>query len=510
MHHVAEFRLDSDTCEYEPYVIGNDGKLIRVAWAPQPGSQEAFLKCSEVEVLFEGTRGNGKSIALILDFVQHVGVGFGADWRGILFRRSHPQLREVIALSNKWIKKFCPEATYNEMKSFWRWPTGEQLTFAHFDTPSQYDDYMGTSFPWIGWEELTMWPNLDCYKVMFATSRSTRPGMPRKVRSTTNPYGVGHNAVMQRFRLPLRPGQILGPVIKDAVDEKGNAEPSRRVIHGHLSENLLLQMTDPAYIRNITAAARNESELRAWRDGDWTITAGGILDDLWAEYRDVVRVAQFEVPPSWRIDRSYDHGSSKPYAVLFWAESDGTDLTFPNGAVHSTVRGDLFLIGEIYGWNGRANEGTRELVPDIAARIKRHEITRGWRTPGGKSRVKAGPADSSIFDDLNGHCVAGDFSANRVEWEKADKGPHSRVLGADQVRKRIKATKRPPDGYRETPGLFICEGCAQWLRTVPTLQRDAKIIDDIDTESEDHIWDAMRYRLRFDSRPLMTSRRIGP
>jgi hypothetical protein len=512
MHSVSEFRLDPDTGEYEPYVIGNDGQLMRVAWAPQPGSQEVFLKCPEVEVLFEGTRGNGKTIALILDFVQHVGVGFGADWRGILFRRSHPQLREAIALSNKWIKKFCPDAAYNEMKSFWKWPTGEQLTFAHFDVPSQFDDYMGTSFPWIGWEELTMWDNLDCYRVMFACSRSTRPGMPRKVRATTNPYGRAHNHVMQRFRLPLKPGHTLGPLIEDAKDDKGNPEPARRVVHGHLSENLLLHVVDPDYIKNITAAATNEAQLRAWRDGDWLIVAGGILDDLWHEYRHVCVVPKFEVPASWRMHRSYDHGSSKPYCVLFWAESDGTDLTLPDGKVRATLPHDVFCVGELYGWNGRPNEGTREMVPGIASKLKQYEVARGWRTQGGKSRVRPGPADTSIFDDVNGHCIASDFeSSHGITWEKADKGPHSRVLGLDQLRKRIKESRRPEDSYRETAGIFICDCCTNWLRTVPTLQRDEKNMDDADSDGEDHAYDATRYFLRWDGGPRMTSGRVcGP
>jgi hypothetical protein len=100
------------------------------------------------------------------------------------------------------------------------------LYFAHFNTPSQYSDYHGHAYPWIGWEELTTWPNPDCYKVMFSCSRSTIKGMPRKVRATTNPYGVGHNWVKMRAsncRSVVRPStgaSLLGPVI-DSVDETG-------------------------------------------------------------------------------------------------------------------------------------------------------------------------------------------------------------------------------------------------------------------------------------------------
>jgi len=48
---------------------------VEVAWAPQPGSQVAFLTCPVQEALYEGERGPGKSDALIMAFGQHVGKG---------------------------------------------------------------------------------------------------------------------------------------------------------------------------------------------------------------------------------------------------------------------------------------------------------------------------------------------------------------------------------------------------------------------------------------------------
>jgi len=59
-----------------------------VAWSPQPGSQTFFVTSPIFETLYEGTRGPGKTNALLMDFCQHVGQGFGAAWRGVLFRRS--------------------------------------------------------------------------------------------------------------------------------------------------------------------------------------------------------------------------------------------------------------------------------------------------------------------------------------------------------------------------------------------------------------------------------------
>jgi hypothetical protein len=522
---VAKFRREG--AEYVPYVLDDNNILRKVAWAPQPGSQEFFLADPTIEVLYEGTRGPGKTDALIMDFCQEVGKGWGAEWKGILFRQSHPQLRDVIEKSKKWIKRIWPEALYNEVKTMWEWPTGERLYFAHFNVPSQYSDYHGHAYPWIGWEELTTWATPDCYKVMFSCSRSTMKGMPRKVRATTNPYGVGHNWVKSRWRLPIN-GEIIdgrkptvGPIITDSVDEQGNQEPPRRAIHGYLDENVLLLHADPGYKGRIKAAARNASELAAWMDGSWDIVAGGMFDDIWYEFRDTIVMEPFDIPGGWKIYRAYDHGSSKPFSVGWYAVSDGTDFKLRDGRVRSTVRGDMFRFKEWYGWRGQANEGSRMLVADIAKGIIEREIKWGLRAADGSwTRVSRGPADTQIFDDnTNGSevTIASDFekpvTINGVKhrgvfWERADKGPNSREQGWEQIRKRLRATKRPPGGFREIPGLFISTDCQQWLRCVPVLPRDETKIDDVDDESEDHNGDETRYMLRFEIR-TMKSGRVG-
>lgn len=64
----------------------------RVIWQPLPGSQHRFMTCPFYEVLLEGNRGGGKTDALLMDFAQMVGRGYGEDWRGVIFRLTYPQL----------------------------------------------------------------------------------------------------------------------------------------------------------------------------------------------------------------------------------------------------------------------------------------------------------------------------------------------------------------------------------------------------------------------------------
>ena len=84
---------------YGAYGIDHAGLEHKLDWVPQPGSQEAFVNCPIGEALIEGPRGGGKTDGLLMDFAQHVGKGYGAEWRGILFRRTFPELSDVIQKS---------------------------------------------------------------------------------------------------------------------------------------------------------------------------------------------------------------------------------------------------------------------------------------------------------------------------------------------------------------------------------------------------------------------------
>lgn len=475
-----------------PFLI--QGKTERRAvWAPQEGSQNAFLTCPVTEALYEGTRGPGKTDALLFDFLRDVGKGYGKEWRGILFRRTYPELADVIAKSEKWFPLVFPTAKYNRSEHFWEFPDGEKLFFRHFERESDYWKYHGHAYPWIGWEEITVWPTDKCYTSMFSCSRSTVPGIPCRIRATTNPYGVGHNWVKRRFRLPITGGHYVGKIIKDAVNRDGDPEPHRVAIHGKLEENRVLLYAQPNYIMNLRAAARNAAQLAAWIDGDWNIVAGGMFDDIWDDKVHVMpNFPLHKIPVGWTIDRSYDHGQSKPFSVGWWAESNGEPLEI-DGRKYGTVRGDLIRVAEWYGWRrDEENEGLNMLASQIAVGIVERE-----RDMGLAGRVKPGPADTSIYDDTaTGEVsVATKMEDKDVEWERADKGPGSRKQGWQALRERLQAASAD---YREEPGLFVLERCEQFLRTFPVLPRDEKDMDDVDTDAEDHIGDECRYRVRFE------------
>lgn len=479
-----------------------------VGWAPQNGSQVSFLRCSLLECLFHGTRGPGKTDALLMAFAQHVGKGYGAAWRGIIFRQTYPQLADVQAKSEKWFKRLFKGAKFNKSKMCWEWPGGEMLFFRHMNAPSDYWNYHGHEYPFIGWEELTNWATDECFRSMFSCCRSSTPGVPRMIRATTNPYGPGHNWVKARYRLDGR--WWLTQFILDAKDSEGRPEPARCAIHGHIDENKILLAADPHYKQTIVASASNPAMAKAWLHGSWAIVAGGMFGDVWVP--SVHLVKPFNIPQQWRLDRSFDWGSAKPFSVGWWAESDGSDFKDGDGKWRSSVRGDLFRFAEWYGCTAKPNEGLKLLATEIAAGIVEREVK--WGIDG---RVKSGPADSSIYNVENGMCIADDMERRvrlengqehrGISWNRADKSPGTRKNGWEMMRKAFKDALPNKDGRpRENPGIFVFdERNPHWVRTVPTLPRSEKDMDDVDSKVEDHAGDETRYRVK----EMGTQTRIG-
>lgn len=479
-----------------------------VVWRPMPGSQEAFLASTPIfEVLYEGTRGGGKTDCLLMSFGMHVGQGFGSAWKGILFRQTYKQLTDVISKTKKWFPQIWPDAKFNHSEHVWTWTTGEQLLLRQFSKTDDYWNYHGHEYPWIGWEELCNWPTDAGYKKMMSCCRSSQKGMPRMFRSTTNPSGPGHNWVKHRFK-PHTHNMI---VRKDIVED-GEKMPPRLSIRSHIDENRALLEADPDYKVKIAASAENEAQRKAWLEGSWDIVSGGMFDDVWDPKFNIV--PEFEIPSNWKIMRSFDWGASKPFSVGWWAVSNGEDVQLRDGTWRSTIKGDLFRVREWYGSTGKPNEGLNLLASEISEGIVQRELEWGWRRTGENwCRVKTGVADSQIFAAENGNCIATDMKMKvrlddghkypGILWLPADKRAGSRVTGWAQMRNYLKNAHpgKSKDGRvflpREFPGLFVFKNCTSFIETIPVLPRDEKNPDDVNTDAEDHVADETRYFVRF-------------
>lgn len=450
----------------------------QIVYEAQPGTpQELMIACPYEDVFFGGARGGGKTFGMLGDWISHADL-YGENARGIFLRRTYDELDEV----QDWASRIFPHlgAEYRTQKRTWAWPNGATLKMRYLDRDEDADRYQGHSYTWLCFEELTNWPDPKPVDKLLATLRSAA-GVPCYFRATGNPGGVGHNWVKARYIDPAPPWV---PFTDPETDMQ------RVFIPATLDDNPLLRLNDPDYWKRVEASAGGNQELlKAWRHGIWDIVAGGMFDDVWDRNRHVIK--PFKIPSSWHVDRSFDWGSSKPFSVGWWAESDGT--TAPNGRTYP--RGTLFRIAEWYGWNGRPNEGCKLLSTEVADGILAREKAMGLT-------VKPGPADSSIFDVTDGPSIGQKMAERGVKWTEADKSPGSRKNGWERLRVMLKAVLTEDGMPMEEPGLFIFDNCANWIRTVPILPRDKVKTDDVNTKAEDHPADETRYK-------LMAARRAG-
>src|SRR5574340_971656 len=184
-----------------------------VVWSPLPGSQALVLSCPCHHILYEGTRGPGKTDAQLMFFRKYVGKGYGRQWRGVIFDREYKNLDDLVSKSQRWFPQFHDGAKFHASKADyrWTWPTGEELLFRQVKKQTDYWGYHGQEFPFIGWNELSKYPTSDLYDQMMSCNRSSflpeenplpdgtiLPKIPLVVLATTNPYGAGHNWVKKR------------------------------------------------------------------------------------------------------------------------------------------------------------------------------------------------------------------------------------------------------------------------------------------------------------------------
>ena len=224
-----------------------------------------------------------------------------------------------------------------------------------------------------------------------------------------------------------------------------------------------------------------------------------MFDDLWDSRVHVIE--PFPIPGSWRIDRSFDWGSARPFSVGWWAESDGTEVSLDgNGRVMSWPRGTLFRIGEWYGCSGNANEGLRMPDTEIARGIVQREQQMGIY-----GRVRPGPADNQIFnrDHNTADSTANIMDRHGVRFVRSDKTSGSRVRGWQAIRDRLAASAEKPV---ERPGMYVFDVCCDFISIMPALSRSEKNPEDIDTDTEDHIADETRYRVAWRPNQMTVTR----
>lgn len=408
-----------------------------------PTPKQVLLHASKARyLLYGGAAGGAKSRGIREDAYRfcrsNPGVTVG------LFRRTFPELRDTHMLK---IRQEWPSREYRLVKSdnTVYFTNGSTLIFGHCQNPDDVYRYLGTEYDRIYIDELVTFPE-DVYDMLCSRLRSTQREMVTRCVAASNPGGIGHNWVKARW------------IDRDAVDEEGQPRDlsGYDFIRSLLNDNPHINYDE--YVATLRGLPPDKQ--RAYLLGDWDSFIGQYFKQ-WR--RDVHVVEPFAIPDNWPRAVGLDYGGTAPFAAL-WLALD------PSAHPRRVI-----FYREHYqaGWTLKSNV---ERILDLSF----GERIRGWH------------ADPSMFartqEEGNRRVSLADQAARYgLHLVPAD---NERISGWEALSELL--TIRD-DGQ---PGLYVFDNCANLIRTLPTLVRDQKNVEDVADGQEDHAADGARYGIK--------------
>lgn len=457
-----------------------------VIWDAQP-KQAAFIACPCDDVAFGGARGGGKSDGVIGDWASHEDI-YHEHAIGLALRRERTQLIELIERAKQILVPIGHK--WHEQDKYFRGPNGGRLRFAYLENDNDADAYQGHGYTRIYFEEIGTFPAEAPVAKLTATLRSGH-GVPCQMKSTCNPGGPGHQWVKARYRLDTNPYgmevyrfEFVNPFTKKKIEKTRVFIPSKVVDNKYLGDD---------YVANLFQVG-SENLVKAWLSGDWSVIEGAFFPE-WSTEKHVIR--PFEIPADWTRFRSGDWGSARPFSIGWWAVA-GSDYRLSGNRI--IPRGALVRYREWYGASA-PNVGlklTAEAVADGIVERERNEP----RDLEGNPAISYGVLDPAAFASDGGPSIGERMSTRKVFFRRADNArvtQRGAMGGWDQLRARLVGTAERNeqtgsiDWSTGEPMIYFFSTCKDTIRTLPALQHDTTKAEDVDTESEDHAPDEIRY-----------------
>lgn len=455
-----------------------------IIWRPQAGPQKALVDCPHPEVFFGGARGGGKTDGVLGKWALKE-KRYGPAFNARMFRRTVSSSEDAIERSKQIYGPLGGK--YNEQKSSWRMPNGGRMAFAYLDSLNDADHQQGKNITdaWI--EEAGQYPDPSPIERLFGALRSAE-GVPIQMILTANPGGAGQHWLSQRYGLVPFP---LGPKVVQRTLPNG-AVHKIAVIPSRITDNRIMLHSDPGYINRLHLVG-SSALVKAWLDGDWSAIEGAFFPEFsMAQHV----VAPFKVPDTWTRFCSGDWGSAKPFSVGWWTVV-GDKARLPSGIV--LPRGAMVRYREWYG-SRAPNVGLKMPAEDVAQGMKGLEIHEP-RDEYGDPDIAYRVLDPAAFASDGGPSIAERFAPD-ILWRPADNkrvGKLGAMGGWDQVRSRLIGMAKKDEASGEvlwstgSPMIYFFNTCRDSIRTLPALQHDRAKPEDVDTDSEDHAPDEIRY-----------------
>lgn len=440
----------------------------RIIWRPLP-KQAVMMSRPEYEGLYGGAAGGGKSDYLVAEALRQVQF---PNYRGIIFRKTYPELQDLIDRSEELYSAAYPRAKYNDTKHCWTFPSGAKIYFGAMQYTKDRKKYQGKHYDFIGFDELTHF-TYDEYSYMYSRNRPSGPGMRMYIRATANPGGVGHGWVKSHFISCAKPMTTVRNLvtIRSPSGEIIKKVRTKIFVPSSVFDNTILLENDPNYLASLALLPKQDRDALLY--GDWNSFEGQVFTEFkddpdgYKNQKYTHVIEPFRIPDSWLIYRGFDFGYAKPFSVGWHAVDH---------------EGCIYRIKELYGCTEKPNTGIKIEPSEIAKQIKEVEEA----DLNLKGRRIIGIADPSIFDESRGESIAAIMERCGVYWEPGD---NTRIPGKMQYHYRLAFDKNGRAMF------YVFHTCRDFIRTIPTLVYDEKNVEDIDTKQEDHIYDECRYVL---------------
>ena len=414
-----------------------------VIFKANEGPQEDFLAAGETDVLYGGAAGGGKSYAMLVDPLRYA---HRPAHRGLIIRRSMPELRELIDKSRELYPKAFPGCKYKEVEKLWNFPSGAKIEFGFLERDADVYRYQGQAYSWIGFDEITHLPTEFAWNYLASRLRTTDSEITCYMRCTANPGGAGATWVKKRYIDPSPPHESF----------EGADGLSRKFIPARLQDNPFLA-TDGRYEKMLKALPPTQRQQLL--EGNWDVAEGAAFTEFVPQLH---VITPFEIPVHWERVKGIDYGYASESACI-WAAVDPSD-------------GTLIVYRELY------RKGL--LGTELAEIITEMEATDPFSVQGVLDTAcwsRTGTTGPTIGETLirAGH-----------KLRRADK---NRIQGKIQIHEYLKVMQSG------RPRIQLFNTCPNLIRELQSIPLDKRNPEDVDTHAPDHAYDALRYLIM--SRP---------